>query len=148
MFPIFLVLFQIFGFCFSSSFVDENNFFAELNRPDLGRPTKVIVDEIVTRSVSFPAKGRHPLADFRNPLTDYRTRDHPPAPGDFMLTNRRRGPDNSNNNDIDIDANNYQLEGKAAYYRYSHFVLSSEAEWLSETVELKCTVIKLRESKC
>jgi hypothetical protein len=89
--------------CFSS-FVGENNFFDEMSRTHLGRPSKVVIDEIITRSVSIPAKGRYPLTDFQS------RQRHPPA--DFMLTNRRR------DDATDNDGNNYQVEGQKKYCKF------------------------------
>ena len=92
----------IFAFPISSEFVNENNFFSELGHDhglNFGRPTKVVIDEIITRSVSLPTKGR-------SPLSDYRPRPYHAPAADFMLTNRRRDEAS------DTDETNFQNEGE------------------------------------
>jgi hypothetical protein len=88
-------------FCESTNYVDENYFdqqWVGANSPtsNIGRPTKLIIDEIITRSVSFPAK-RTFGSNFRStnypPSENYPSEDYPSNNfplNDFMLTNRRR----------------------------------------------------------
>ena len=115
------------GSCTALKYVDKKRYWSDIATPNVGRPSKVIIDEIITRSVSFPAKSRYNLNDdnfsFGNfpktdfPTSDYSSEDHPstdltpkkyPA-ADFMLTNRRR--DDATDNVREAEKN-YQLEGK------------------------------------
>jgi hypothetical protein len=124
---LFLLLLNVDKFCASQQFSGESDFFAELNPRNLGRPTKVIIDEIITRSVTFPTKQglaenfpravlaenypqsdfaeNYPQSDFEENFlpTDFAAKKYPKA--DFMLTNRRR--DDSSDN----SGNSFQLEG-------------------------------------
>ena len=113
------VLLNVCGFC-RSNYVDENFFDVNSPPPNIGRPTKVIIDEIITRSVSFPARSRfgsnfrstnypsddYPSQDYPStnyPSEDYQSRGYPL--NDFMLTNRRRDDSTDNSGYVEGEEN-------------------------------------------
>ena len=142
-FPIAMKTIQIFALiltlncccCSAVKYVDKKRYWSDIASPNVGRPSKVIIDEIKTRSVSYPAKSRYNLNEdnfsFGNfpkteyPTSDYSSEDYPStdlAPkkypvADFMLTNRRR---DDATDSIGEREKSYQLEGRTnCYIRYN-----------------------------